>query len=381
MFSARLRVCSAACLALLFAFTAPLPGCKKDGLTETTFPSDGVELSYDLQAGASFEGVVRRRENISSRGQAMNRSIEFSVQLSVSGVGDDGTARVAARVYNLNLNWNVPGLPISMNEFNAKAKAKLEGVTIRFGVKPDGSVIDVPATPPEFDEAEAGVLESVIDGLTAAFFVVPDKRLMAGEGWEDSDTRGREGKLGKYTVESVKGTMVGMFERRTDDKTHDVAKLEIDADKSETTTTKDGSSEIRTRSDTTVLFDPSGYMAVIESKQTRTQGATVTTVEFNATWSRVGAGTGSKQPGPGTDNNANVQSISDPCDDNYVGPDDCLDPCNSNYMGEEPCAEAAGEAPGGEALPAGKKPPCTADAECGEGQVCDVAMGVCGPPA
>jgi hypothetical protein len=345
----RLRVCSAAYLALTLAFTAPMLGCDKNGLVETSFPSDGVELGYNLQPGTSFEGVVRRRENISSRGQAMNRSIEFSVQLSVSGVDADGTARVAARVYNINLNWNIPGLPISMNEFNAKAKKMLEGVTIRFGVKPNGSVVDVPATPPDFGEAEAGVLESVIEGLTAAFFVVPDKRLMAGESWADSDTRGREGKLGKYTIESVNGTLVGLFERRTDTQTHDVAKLEIDTDKTETTTTKDGSSEIRTRSDTTVLFDPAGgYMAVIESSQTRTQGATTTTVEFNATWTRKlagAAGAVTKAPEPEGDK-PNVQTITDPCDDNYVGPDDCLDPCNSNYMGEEACSEAAGETGG-----------------------------------
>jgi hypothetical protein len=372
MLRPRVRLCSAACLALTLAFAPPMLGCKKDGLTETSFPSDGVQLRYDLQPGASFDGVVRRRENISARGQAMNRSIEFSVLLSVSGVDADGTARVAAKVHNIKLNWNIPGFPISMNEFNEKARKMLEGVTIRFGVKPDGSVVDVPPTPPDFGEAEAGVLDSVIEGLTAAFFVVPDKQLMAGESWEDSDTRGREGKLGKYTVETVRGTLVGMFERRVEgQKPHDVAKLEIDADKSETTTTKDGSSEIRTRSDTTVLFDPAGgYMAVIESTQTRSQGASVTTVEFNATWSRTSAGAGAvKQPVP-EDDKANVQSITDPCDDNYVGPDECLDPCNSNYMGEEPCAKATD-------VPAAAG--CTADAECAEGEAC--TEGACTPKA
>ncbi|HLT40656.1 MAG TPA: hypothetical protein VK034_30470, partial [Enhygromyxa sp.] len=149
----------------------------------------------------------------------------------------------------------------------------------------------------------------------------------------------------------VRGTLVGMFERRVDDKTHDVAKLDIDTDRTETTTTKDGSTEIRTRSDTTVLFDPAGgYMAEIESSQTRSQGATTTTVEFKATWSRTGAGAAgavSKEPEP--QDKAEVQTITDPCDDNYVGPDDCLDPCNSNYMGDEPCPEAAPEAASPEA--------------------------------
>jgi hypothetical protein len=341
----RIRVCTAACLALALATAAPMLGCDKKGLVATTFPSDGVELRYDLRPGASFEGEVRRRENVSSRGQTMNRSIEFSVQLSVTGIDADGTARVAAKVYNINLNWNIPGLPVSMNEFNAKARKMLEGVTIRFGVKPDGSVIDVPPLPPDFGEAEAGVLESVIDGLTSAFFVVPNKRMMAGEGWEDSSTRGREGKLGKYVVENVRGTMVGMYERRVEDKTHDVAKLDIDTDKTETTTTKDGSTEIRTRSDTTVLFDPvGGYMAVIDSSQTRSQGATTTTVDFKATWNRTGEGAaGGATTQPPVEDKPAGQVITDPCDDNYVGPDDCLDPCNSNYMGDEPCDAAAGD--------------------------------------
>jgi hypothetical protein len=338
----RVRILSASCLALTLALAAPLAGCDKGGLVETTFPSDGLLLAYDLRPGAGYEGQVERRETINSRGQSMNRSISFSVVLQVSGVEADGTARVAATVHHIELNWNVPGLPVSMNEFNAKAKQMLEGVTIRFGVKPDGSVVDVPATPPDFGEAEAGVLDSVIEGLTGAFFIVPTTKLQAGETWQESDTRGREGKLGKYTVLTTRGTMVGMFERTVEgaDKstaTQTVAKLAIDTDKSETTTTKDGSSQIRTRADTTVLFDPSGYLAKLDSKQTRIQGATSSTVEFRAKWARTRAGAGGGKPGeqPAT------QAITDPCNDDYVGPDDCLDPCSSNYMGDDACSEAA----------------------------------------
>ncbi len=369
MFRPRVRVLSAACLAFALAVTAPLTGCDKNDLVETSFPSDGVELRYDLQPGASFEGRVDRRETITSRGQSMNRTVGFSVALQVSGVEADGTARVAATVQHIDLNWNIPGLPISMNEFNAKAKKMLEGVTIRFGVKPDGSVVDVPVTPPDFGEAEAGVLDSVIEGLTAAFFVVPNKRLGAGETWDESSTRGREGKLGKYTIETTRGTLFGMFIRHYEDAsgnpmTQDVAKLEIETDKSETTTTKDGASEIRTRGETMVLFDPSGgYMAVIESKQTRMQGATSSVVEFEANWTRKGAGAAATtQPAPA--DKPDVQTISDPCDDNYVGPDDCLDPCNSNYMGDEACDEAYNE--GGAAAPDAATTPDAAEDDAAE---------------
>jgi hypothetical protein len=351
MLRSRLRLALAGCFTAALVLAAPGLGCKDKDLIETTVPAEGLELRYDLKTGATFEGQVDRRETINSRGQSMSRSINFTVQLIVLGVDESGNARVAATIDNINLNWNIPGLPISMKDFNDRAKRRLQRMTIRFGVQPNGTVFDIPAAPPELDEAEVSVLESVIDGLTSAFFVLPDERLAAaGQGWEDVSTRGREGKLGKYTVETTRGKLAGVFERRGS--AQQLVKLSIDTDKSETTKTKDGSTEIRTRGDTTVLFDAQDrYLASVESTQRRTQGPTITTVNFKAHWQRSIAGTDA----PGTMVEPQVQSISDPCDDDYVGPDDCLDPCNSNYMGEEQCAAegeagvGAGEASEGEA--------------------------------
>jgi hypothetical protein len=333
------------CLYALLA-GAPLLGCAQGDLTETSIPADGIELSYHLQAGATFDGHVRRRETISVRGQPMSRSINFTVQLVVNGIDEAGNAKVAAKVSNIELNWVVPGLPISMNEFNAKAKARLEGVTIRFSVEPTGKVVDVPPTPAELDPAEVEVLDSIIEGLTSAFFVVPKERLTATQGWDTEDTRGREGKLGKFTKDTTRGTLAGMYEHR--ETKQPLAKLEIEGDKTETTTTKDGSSEIRTRSEITVLWDTkANYMASITSKMTRTQGAATTTVQFDANWTRSIAGAAPADTSTsGTESGGgeiNVQSITDPCDDNYVGPDECLDPCNANYMGDQPCEEATDE--------------------------------------
>lgn len=329
-------------------------GCAHSDLTETSIPADGIALGYDLQTGATFDGHVRRRETISVRGQPMSRSINFTVQLIVNGIDEAGNAKVAAKVSNIELNWVVPGLPVSMNEFNAKAKARLEGVTIRFGVEPNGNVIDIPPTPAELDSAEVEVLDSIIEGLTSAFFVVPKERLTATQGWDSEDTRGREGKLGKFTKDITRGSLAGMYEHR--ETKQKLAKLEIEGDKTETTTTKDGSSEIRTRSEVTVLWDTdANYMTSITSKMTRTQGAATTTVQFDADWTRsiagAGVGDGAAQTstsggGESGGQPANVQTITDPCDDNYVGPDECLDPCNANYMGDQPCAEAGSETGG-----------------------------------
>jgi hypothetical protein len=326
------------CLSTVMLLGAPLIGCGGGDLVETQVPGDGIELRYDLQPGSSFEGQIRRRETISMRGQPMSRSINFSVHLVVKGVDEAGNTKVAATVSNIDLNWVVPGLPVSMNEFNQRAKARLEGVTIRFSVDKNGNVFDVPPSPAELDEAEVGVLDSVIEGLTSAFFVVPDKRLTAGEGWENQDTRGREGKLGKYTTNVVRGTLVGTFEHR--ETKQPLAKLQIEGDKTETTTTKDGSNEIRTRSTITVLFDTqANYMASIDSEMKRSQGASTTTVQFIANWKHQPSGATAGGGTSGGGDKPIVQAIADPCDDNYVGPDDCLDACNVNYMGDEPCAE------------------------------------------
>jgi hypothetical protein len=345
--------------ALLLAGALPL-GCANGDLTETSIPAEGIALSYDLQAGATFDGHVRRRETISVRGQPMSRSINFTVQLVVNGIDEAGNAKVAAKVSNIDLNWVVPGLPVSMNEFNAKAKARLEGVTIRFSVEPSGKVFDVPPTPAELDQAEVEGLDSIIEGLTSAFFVVPEERLTATQGWDSEDTRGRENKLGKFTKETTRGSLAGVYEHKETKQT--LAKLAIEGDKIETTTTKDGSNEIRTRSEITVMWDTkASYMASISSSMTRTQGASTTKVQFDADWTRsiAGAAAAAGTTGAGggeSGGQSNVQAITDPCDDNYVGPDECLDACSSNYMGDQPCDEAAaGET--GEAAETGEVAP------------------------
>lgn len=323
------------CLALGLITLAPV-GCeKKQDMKALTVPSEGLSLRYELVAGASFDGTVERRETIAAREGRFNRTLKFTVKLSVLSVDDDGAARVAATVSNIVIDWNVPGMPISLDEFNANAKKMLEGVTIRFQVDPQGHVSDIPAPPPTLDEATVGVLDSVIEGLTSAFYVLPAEPLTEAKTWDDTDTRGRKDKLGKYVEETTHGALVGLFERsETNQK---LAQLKIDQDRSETTTTKAGSTSTRVRSATTVLFDTeANYMTRIDSTMNSTQGPNTTTVQFVATWTQASKGGGANAVT--TEPEATeVQNISDPCSDDYVGPEDCLDPCNSNYMGEEPC--------------------------------------------
>ncbi|NVB41485.1 hypothetical protein G6O69_26845 [Pseudenhygromyxa sp. WMMC2535] len=328
---------------LLLGAALPLGACNKGDLVATSVPAEGVSLRYDLAPGATLDGTVSRRETLSSRGAQMTRSLAFTVQLVVQSLDEKGNALVAATIDNIEIDWNMPNMPISMAEFNAQSKQRLEGATIRFFVDPSGRVFDVPAPPPDLQEAEAQVLEGVLEGLTSAFFVVPEDQLGAGETWENDDTRGREGKLGKYIVDNVRGQLEGLYQHRETNQR--LAKLIIDRDRTETTTTKDGSSEIRVREATSVLFDVDAkYMSAIESKMTRSQGATTTSVRFQADWTRSVAG---KSPGGAAvapAEGADVQQIADPCSDDYVGPEDCADPCSVNYMGDEACDEGEGDA-------------------------------------
>ncbi len=336
-------------LALGLIAIAPL-GCRKQDMAELSVPAEGLALRYELVAGASFKGQVERRETFSAREGRFNRTLKFSVNLVVSSVDESGSARVAATVSNIVIDWNMPDMPISLDEFNANAKKVLEGVTIRFAVDGQGRVSDIPAPPPNLDEATISVLDSVIEGLTSAFYVLPTDPLTAGETWDDSDTRGREGKLGKYVEETTHGSLVGLFESA--ETKQKLAQLKIDQDRAETTTTKSGSSSTRVRSGTTVLFDvDADYMTSIDSTMTSTQGPNTITVTFGATWAQATAGSRAAEP---SEPDPVVQQISDPCNDDYVGPDECLDPCSSNYMGEEACPAPAPETPAAaEAAPAG----------------------------
>jgi hypothetical protein len=325
----------ASCLALGLGL-APT-GCKKD-MQALEIPSEGLELRYALTPGASFEGHIDRNQTLGAGEGQFRQVLKFGVSLQVLSVDEAGLARVAATVSGIQIDWNVPGMPMSLDEFNANAKKTLEGVTIRFNVDAQGHVSDVPAPPPELDEITVSVLDSVIEGLTSAFYVLPKEPLKADSKWSESDTRGREGKLGKYVEESTKGALVGLFQ--SEDGKQRLAQLRIDQDRNETTTTKTGASSTRVRSKVSVEFDvDADYITRIDNTQSSTQGPNTTTTKFVATWSRKAAGAQAPAGGTETDPNAGkqVQRIDDPCHDDYVGPNDCTDPCHTNYMGEEAC--------------------------------------------
>lgn len=340
----------ASCLALGLGLAST--GCKKD-MQALEIPAEGIELRYSLTPGASFEGHIDRNQTLGAGDAQFRQVLKFGVTLQVLSVDEAGLARVAATVTGIQIDWNVPGMPMSLDEFNANAKKTLEGVTIRFNVDAQGHVSDVPAPPPELDEITVGVLDSVIEGLTSAFYVLPAEPLKANATWDESDTRGREGKLGKYIEEKTQGSLLGLFEHA--DTKQKLAQLRIDQDRNETTTTKTGASSTRVRSKVSVEYDvDADFITKIDNTQSSTQGPNTTTTKFTATWTRKSNGAQAPAPEPDPNAGKQVQRIDDPCHDDYVGPNECSDPCNANYMGEEACAPTPEPAP--EATPPASTP-------------------------
>jgi hypothetical protein len=342
-------------LGLGLALPVLTTACGDKNLQETTVPAEGVTLRYALAPGAAFAGHVNQRESVQGGQVSMNRSLDFTVNLRVTGQKEDGSAQVEAVVSNLDITWALPpNMPYSVGEFIEGARKKIDGVTIRFVVTRDGQVEDMPPMPEGLDGQERLVLQAVLDGLASAFLVVPENALKQGEQWVDEGTRGRQGKLGKYSEWKTTSSFDGLFDKT--DTSQKVAKLTIETNKTDTTTTKSGGHETNTRSKTTALFDiDADYLVSLTGTETKFDSGETTTRKFSTDWTRSSAGA---TPAP-----TEVQQIDDPCHPDYVGPGECKpagedgtevqqidDPCNPDYVGPGECKEGGDEggAEGGE---------------------------------
>ncbi len=355
MLTGRLR---ASLLALGFALTAPLAlgACDGKELTPTEVPEGGLTLRYELQPGAVYSGHVTSRETLGAAGQAVNRRLDFDVTIAVLSSEPNGDAKVRARVSNLSIEWALPpgaATVVNVDDFVKSMTARLEGVEIPFTVTKMGKVKDVPPLPPELNEQESLAANQVIDGLTRAFFVVPEESLNSGSSWTDEDSRGRKGKLGRYSEWKTTNTFDGAYRyapEGTDPAA--VARLIIETDKTEVTTTKEGGHETKLRSKTTALFNvDDGYLTKLEGTDTKYDGPDMSTTKFAANWRQTKSAGAAAPPAPAPA--GEVQAITDPCDPDYVGAGVCeddaatqtiTDPCDPDYVGAGVCEETEADA-------------------------------------
>ncbi|HGG57546.1 MAG TPA: hypothetical protein ENK31_07105 [Nannocystis exedens] len=134
----------------------------------------------------------------------------------------------------------------------------------------------------------------------------------------------------------------------------EVARLRIKDTERSVTTTKQGSHENKKEGQSTSLFSTTGsYLVSTKGESTEFDtGNSTTFVKINVDWKK-GARAAAPKP------QVQVQSISDPCDPDYVGTEECVpetqvqsisDPCDPDYVGTEECVPASD--PPAEAAPA-----------------------------
>jgi len=317
-------------------------------MTKIDAPAEGIRLSYDLQAGQTYSGHVRRSETVRDAlsGSSMTRSIAFDVDLTVVGPAEGEGNKVIARFKNIDLNWSLPaGTPFSLSEFTNSAKTALQGLEVDFHVGNDGKVLYRPPIPDSIPMEMRIVLTGVLDVLETAFLTVPERPLQIGETWDDEKKRGREGKLGLYTTGTVTTKVAGLFR---DEQEEEIAKLEVSQKELSITTTKEGSHENKKEGKTTSLFSTSGsYLVSTKGEITEFDtGNSTTFIKISVDWTkgeRLAVSTARAD-------NREVQSINDPCDPDYVGAEDCVsadevqsiaDPCDPDYVGPDECSPPA----------------------------------------
>ncbi|MCA9662868.1 MAG: hypothetical protein KC486_31300 [Myxococcales bacterium] len=355
------RPLRAALVALVLA-GATLSGCASGPkMTKIEAPAEGLTLRYDLTPGQTYAGHVRRSEHVRDTlsGTSMTRSISFDINLVVAGPdAENGGHKVMARFSNVDLRWSLPpGTPFSIAEFTNSAKAALQGLEVDLSVDSNGKVLYVPPLPTNIDFFLTQVLQGVLDVLETAFLTVPERPLKIGESWSDEKKRGREGKLGLYMTGEVKTTVEGFFRTESGE---EVVRLAITDNERAVTTTKEGSHENKKEGKTTSHFSTSGdYLVSTKGEITEFDpGKSTTIVKLEVTWEKgQSLASVAAQAAAASEE---TQSITDPCDDDYVGGEECVeggevqsitDPCDDDYVGAEECVEggaAEGDAKAGD---------------------------------
>ncbi len=326
-------------------------------------PAAGIRMSYDLDPGATYEGHLRigNTRTVQAEGASanINQALECDVRLEVIGADPErGGTMVRASFANVDLQWGLPAsVPISPAEFTRGAVAQLQGMNVTFNVLPTGEITFMPVPPQQLDEQLKALIDQVLRGLEEAFLVVPKHAVKDGESWSEDERRGRKGKLGRYVEGKVTTKVDGMFHH--DKLDQDVVKLEIQLQRKETFTTKDGARANESEGKSTVLFSTAGYLAQIEGESRDydpVNGMSFRKVRVE--WKKTADGT----PGAAPVTPTQEQTIVDPCDPDYVGEEECkdapneeqaiVDPCHPDYVGELECKDASAPDPAAPPPPA-----------------------------
>jgi hypothetical protein len=308
---------SASSLLVALALVLPLSaGCgkTKQKLTEVEVPEAGVSMRYDLTPGQQYAGHITMRNTIPTPVGDVLTMIEFDVAMVVSANEEAGSKLVRATVDGIELELRLPeGVPAAAaGGMTPEAAAALNGIELRFNLSERGEVSNEPEPPESAPMETKAIIGMVSNALTAAFVRVPEQPVKDGESWD------AKSESSKATIKSAThtGTLQGLGRNAAGE---DIAQLvfvaEIEAEQQ--------GQAVKVKQDVKASFSTTGGYGVTVARKINNEivGKGTVLVEIEAAWTKGGkqAVEAASPPAPAAD----VQTITDPCDPDYVGAEEC----------------------------------------------------------
>ncbi len=306
---------------LLVALALALPmsaGCgkNKSKLTEVAVPEAGVSMRYDLAPGQAYAGHLKMRNSAQTPVGDVVTSIEFDVDMVVTGTADANGKLVRATVKGIELEMRLPeGIPAAMaGGITPEAAAKLNGMELRFNLSELGEVSNEPEPPADAPMEVKAIISMISGALTAGFVRVPEQPVKDGESW---DAKSKETKA---TIKSAThtGTLQGLGRNAAGE---DVAQLVFAA---QLEAEREGQT-FKVKQDVKASFSTTGgYPVTVErtiNNEVVGQGTLLSEIE--AAWKKGGKQAVEAAPTPAQPPTGEVQTITDPCDPDYVGAEEC----------------------------------------------------------
>lgn len=299
---------------LLVALALVLPtGCgkTKQKLTEVAIPEAGVSMRYDLAPGQQYAGHVKMRNSIQTPMGDVVTVLEFDAALVVSANTDASGSLVRATIQEIELDLRLPeGVPAAAaGGLTPEAAAALNGMELRFNLSERGEVSNEPEPPESAPMEVQAIVGMITSSLTAGFVRVPEQPVKDGESWDaKSDDPDLKVKSASHT-----GTLKGLGRNAAGE---DVATLEFVASLE---AEREGKT-IKATQDVKAAFSTTGGYAVsVERKVNNTVGNNTLLTEISAEWTKGGKQAVEAASPASTE----VQTITDPCDPDYVGAEEC----------------------------------------------------------
>lgn len=302
----------------LVALALVLPmasGCaKKQQLTAVEVPESGVSMRYDLSPGQQYKGHVRMRNSAQTPVGDVVTVIEFDVDLVVSAQQTEDGVLVRATVNQIKLDLRLPdGIPAAMaGGLTPEAASALDGMELRFDLSERGEVSNEPEPPENAPMETKALITMITSALTAGFVRVPEQPVKDGESWDAASTKRKE----HVKSSTSTGTLEGLGRNEAGE---DIAQLAfvgaIEAEREGQT--------LKVEQDVKASFSASGGYPVSVKRTVNNEvvGQGTLLSEIEAAWTKGGKQAVEAAPAPAQD----VQTITDPCDPDYVGAEECPD--------------------------------------------------------